>query len=327
MIGLTLVFAICCARLVSSENEHVREQDINSCASGTPQGDDSRLSGSSPKDRLAPGTCVSSTETRVCDNDSLPLLVAVAGVEGSGHHVVRTLFTRLSSFILPTIGDDPNHEWNKLYSSIAEEDQYEDRFREVTQLLESAKKSNRLGAMVFTTSSPIADRMYTAASPDDLIDMKEFECKVYRIKFVVTRRHPVAAVMASVERFGPGAMQLDKGSDLDGYEATLPYTMKARVIEGSLIYTDQQIRHLGCHQVHFLDYDKVIDESTRQGQLQALATFLGLSESETDLLLSAELQAPVTETRIPPQCTQCIEKTLYDFFEERKMMWPLMIPE
>ena len=111
------------------------------------------------------------------------------------------------------------------------------------------------------------------------------------------------------------------------HEANLPYYTKARTIESSLIYTDQQIRQLGCHQVHFLDYDKVMDDSTRQGHLQALATFLGLGESETSVLLSAKPQTPVAETTIPPQCTQCIEKTLYDFFEERKTMWPLMTPE
>ena len=187
-LGLLLhVFAIWCTCLASSEKQ-ITEQGTASLAIGTPQGssDDSAPSRPSPKDRLAPRPCLSGAEARVCENDTLPLLVVVAGVEGSGHHLVQTLFSRLTSFILPA-NDlpcdadelDPNHKWNKVYASIPEEEQYyEDRFRETKQLLESAKKQNKLGAMVFTTSSPLADRLFTAASPDDLVDLKNFECKL-----------------------------------------------------------------------------------------------------------------------------------------------------
>ena len=289
---------------------------------------------------LSTGACLSGDETKICDNASLPLFVFVAGVEGSGHHMVNSLFKRLSSFAmrayLPTLHTyDPTFDGPMpLYYSIIEKELYEQRMKGLTQFMDNAKKNKKFAAILFANSFPMGLHSGTyATSRPDLIDLKDFECKLYRIKFLVTHRHPLATVMSAVRRFGSrvtkydGLKQIPRDKKVDLDEKVLPYTVTARITEDNLIYINQQVRQLSCHQVHFVDYDKFINESTRKDALQDLATFLELSEPDTKVLLSTKLNKPKTAVTIPPRCTQCLEKTLYDFFEERKMMWPLLHPQ
>lgn len=297
-----------------------------------------------PADMVHSGVpnCLSGKDTTVCENSSLPLLVFVVGVEGSGHHLVEALIGRLSSYhmcewipgyhLYDPIG---NGDLSKLYYTIVEKDLYRERFQHLMNLFSEAKASNKSGVALVINSFPMGYRsgMYATARPD-LLDLKSFECKLYRIKFLVTRRHPLAAVISSVTRFnkerftkygGLSRIPAAKRSDLD--EKTLPYSVRARITEDNLIYIDQQLRRLGCHQVFFVDNDRFVAETTRQSSLQALATFLELSDSERHVLQSTKLRAPITKIDIPPLCDHCIERMLYDFFEERKMMWPLMNPQ
>ena len=317
-VRIALVFALACCLVLSTGQNRSNQR-------GTP---------------LVTGACLSGDETKICDNASLPLFVFVAGVEGSGHHMVSSLFNRLSSFAMRAYMPklhiyDPTFDGPMpLYYSIIEKELYEQRMKELIQFMDNAKKNKKFATMVFANSFPMGLHSGTyATSRPDLIDLKDFECKLYRIKFLVTRRHPLATVMSAVRRFGSrvtkydGLKQIPRDKKMDLDEKILPNTVTARITEDNLIYINQQVRQLSCHQVHFVDYDKFINESTRKDALQDLATFLELSEIDTKVLLSTKLNKPKTAVTIPPRCTQCLEKTLYDFFEERKMMWPLLHPQ
>ena len=285
-------------------------------------------------------SCLMGKDVKVCTNSSLPVLLFVVGVEGSGHHLLESLIGGLSSYEMTGWSPefhlyDPtgNNDWSKVYYTMVEEDLYRKRFQYLVNLLNGAKVKNKLGLAIPVNSYPMGMRpgMYATARPD-LLDLKHFECQLYRIKFIVARRHPLQAVISSTTRFnsrfskygGLSRIPASKRVDLD--EKTLAYSVRARIIEDNLIYIDQQLRRLDCDQVFFVDNDKFIDESTRQLGLEALATFLELNESDRKALLGRKLRAPKTKISIPPSCDQCIEKTLYDFFEERKGMWPLMNP-
>ena len=319
-VRIALVFALTCCLVLSTGQNRSNQR-------GTP---------------LVTGACLSGDERMICNNASLPLFVFVAGVEGSGHNMINSLFKRLSSFavqsympkqhIYETTFDGPI----PLYYSIIEKELYEQRMKGLIQFMDmdNAKKNKKFATMVYANSFPMGMRSGTyATSRPDLIDLKDFECKLYRIKFLVTRRHPLATVMSAVRRFGSrvtkydGLKQIPQDKKVDLDEKVLPYTVTARIAEDNLIYINQQVRQLSCHQVHFVDYDKFINESTRKDALQDLATFLELSEPDTKVLLSTKLNKPKTAVTIPPRCTQCLEKMLYDFFEERKMMWPLLHPQ
>ena len=343
-VRIVLVFALTCCLVSSEELDRSNQRGVTlkrkngSFVGKIPE--EVRLRMREPVAPLVTGACLSGDEAKVCDNASLPLLVFVAGVEGSGHHMVSSLFGHVSSIALHSHFFpwqhiyDPDYDNTTLFYSIIEKELYEQRMENLLQFMDTTIKNKKLAAMVFASSFPMGQHSgtYATARPD-LIDLKDFECKLYRIKFLVTRRHPLAAVMSVVRRFGSRVTQYDglkripwdKKVGLD--EKVLPYTVTARITEDNLIYINQQVRQLGCHQVHFLDYEKVMNKSTRRDSLRALATFLELSETATKVLLSTKLNPPSTKVAIPPHCTQCIEKTLYDFFEERKMMWPLLQPQ
>ena len=287
-------------------------------------------------------SCLTAKETRVCKNKSLPLLVFAVGVEGSGHHLVNSLFGRLSSYYVSDWSPrlhlyDPDvgiTDLSDMFYTIVEKDVYRERFRHLGDLLNMAKAEKKMGVAMIVNSFPmgLGSGMFATARPD-LLDLKDFECQLYRIKFLVIRRHPMVAVFSSTTRF---QNRFTKYGDLyrlppkkraDLNERTLPYSVAARIMEDNLIYIDQQLRRLGCHQVFFIDNNRFIAETTRQAGLEALATFLELNASERNVLQSTKLRAPKTKIDIPPQCEECIERTLYNFFEERKMMWPLMNPQ
>ena len=341
-IALVFVLTFC---LVSSEKQY--HSDENGIALTRKTGS---LVGKAPEEvhprvrkhvtPLVSGACRSGDEAMVCENASLPLLVFVVGVEGSGHNLVSSIFSHMSSFAVQ--GSyvpqqhlyDPSFEVTTLFYAIIEKELYKQRMGSLLQFMANAMKNQKLGTVVFASSFPMGMHggTYSTSRPD-LIDLKDFECELYRIKFLVTRRHPLAAMLSAIRRFGSRVAKYDgfqripqdKRAGLD--EKDLTYTVTARVAEDNLIYIDQQIRQLGCHQVHFLDYDKVINENTRMNTLQELAAFLELSEADTKDLLSTKIVSPHTKVAIPPNCTKCIEKTLYDFFEERKMMWPLLLDQ
>ena len=287
-------------------------------------------------------SCLTAKETRVCKNESLPLLVFAVGVEGSGHHLVESLFGRLSSYFVSDWSPDLHlydpdigiSDLSELFYTIVEKDVYRERFRHLEDLLNKAKAEKKMGVAITVNSFPMGmgSGMFATARPD-LLDLKNFECQLYRIKFLVIRRHPMAAVFSSTTRFQKrftkygDLYKLPPNKRTDLNERNLPYSVTARIVEDNLIYIDQQIRRLGCHQVFFIDNDRFIAETTRQAGLEALAMFLELNASERNALQSAKLRAPNTKIDIPPQCEECIERTLYNFFEERKMMWPLMNPQ
>ena len=333
-----IVFALTCYLVASAEEQNISKHGNISLEKKPGTSVEKEVS--HPKKRKPVDACLSGEEAKICENASLPLLLFVVGIEGSGHHLVSaifrqsSLFTMQSHFVPQQHIYDPGSESTTLFYSIIEKELYEQRIQGLIQLMAKSKNSSTVATVVFSSSFPMGWNAgtYATARPD-LIDLKDFECKLYRIKFLVTRRHPLAAVMSAVRRFGTRITQSanleripeDKREGLD--KKVLPYTVTARLSEENLIYIDQQIRQLGCHQVHFLDYDMTTNERTRNDSLQDLATFLELSERDTVKLLSTKVRKSNTKVTIPPTCNPCIQKTLYDFFEERKMMWPLLHPQ
>ena len=342
-VGIAFVFVLTCF-LVSSEENHANQHGTTSTKIAVSVVRKASKEVKPPKTPtlstpLVAGSCKSGLETKVCENASLPLLVFVVGIEGSGHHLLSSVLARVPSLALHNVFVPQQHiydpdEKNAVYYSIIEKELYKKRMGALMKVMAKATKDKKLGTLVFASSFPMGlhSGLYSTARPD-LVDLKDFECELYRIKFLVSIRHPLPAVMSAVRRFGyrvsqnDGFKQIPQDKIAGLNNKTLPYTVTARVTEDNLIYIDQQLRQLGCHQVHFIEYDKVTNVNTRMDSLRHLAAFLGLSEPDTKMLLSTKVAASSTKVAIPPRCTQCIEKTLYDFFEERKMMWPLLQPQ
>ena len=282
-------------------------------------------------------------EVTCTDNEHLPEFIFVAGIEGSGHHIIKKLFNfpENSSIRRPYIIENfvPNLHlmdpgWiessRQMGFAIIHKNLFRQRLTPFLNKLNQAKKEGRRGLLVYVHSFPMGLGGILSTARPDLLVLKYFDCILYRLKVIVMKRHPLSAVISTLRRFGSRRYKI-----IDSSKFTLPlkkavppgdypYIMQARIVEDQLIYLDQQIRRLGCSQVHILDFNSVFSQTARWRELKTLAMFIGLSYSETNVVIAANLTTPATKISLPPTCVHCTYRVLYDFFEDRKVMWPLL---
>ena len=274
-----------------------------------------------------------------CENASLPELIFVVGVSGSGHRLIKSLVSKIDKYevveFLPFLhiyepGSD--NDWSNYHYAIVEKHLLRKRLQYVVDDLERARNSGKRGVILVANSFPLGKSagMHATGRPD-LLDLNKFHCELYRLKYVVIRRHPMPSVMASVDHYCDTSHcnfteTAKKYKQLNA--ATLPYTAKARILESELVYIEQQLRRLDCRQIVFVEHDRIYNAATRRHQVETILSFLEVhSHDMVNSLMSVEIPSPKSTVAVPPQCTGCIEKTLYDFFERRKTMWPLLIPQ
>jgi hypothetical protein len=231
-----------------------------------------------------------------------------------------------SAFLMaPAAVENPSH----MGFAIIHHHLFRMRMKPILDALEIATKDGRKG-LLYIQSYPTGDGGILSTSRPDLLMFKKYDCILYRLKCIVMKRHPLPAVMSSVRRFGARRF---KGIDRRYYNDELkkaippedyPLIMQARIIEDQLVYLDQQLRTLTCDQVHFMDINDVYSPSKKQKMLSSFALFLKLSNEETEIIHNMKVTAQATKVVLPPTCANCTERVLYDFFEERKVMWPLL---
>ena len=280
-----------------------------------------------------------STHEKDCTgNQSLPELIFVTGIEGSGHHLMSVLFDSLTQKGRPKPYDvvdyspmlnllDPGDLLTNqnMGFGIIRKRLFRNRLSPLLKKMNEIKKGGGRGVMVAANSFPMGLSALSTARPDLLL-LKYFDCVLYRLKIIITKRHPLLAVTSTVRRFGKrrfapyGNRKLGPFPPQDN-----PYIMQARITEDQLIYLDKQVRRLPCNQLHFVDIENIFSNQTRLIELKRLSKFLKLNNEETSAFLNADVRAPVTQISLPPDCANCTNKVLYEFFEDRKDMWPLIV--
>ena len=269
-------------------------------------------------------------------NRSLPELIFVAGIEGSGHHLMSVLFDSLAKNVRPRPYDvifspmlnllDPGYIFNNrnMGFAIIRKRLFRNRLSPLLKKMNEIKKGGGRGLVIAINSFPMGFSALTTARPDLLV-LKFFDCVLYRLKIIVTKRHPLLAVTSTLRRFSKKRFAPYGNRTLNPFPPEdNPYIMQARITEDELIYLDQQVRRFSCNQLHFVNMEKILCNQTRQIELKSLAEFLKLNNEETSVFLNATVSAPVTQINLPPDCANCTNKVLYEFFEDRKDMWPLM---
>ena len=281
---------------------------------------------------------LATTNEKGCmENQSLPELIFVAGIEGSGHHLMSVLFNSLAIKGRPRPYDvifspnmnllDPGYivTNNNMGFGIIRKRLFRNRLSPLVKKMNAIKRAGGRGTVVATNSFPMGFSALTTARPDLLV-LKYFDCVLYRLKIIVTKRHPLLAITSTLRRFGGrrfgpyGKKALNPFPPDDN-----PYIMQARITEDELIYLDQQVRRFSCNQLHFVNMEKIYSNETRQIELKGLTKFLEFNNEEASTFLNLTLRAPETQISLPPNCTDCTNKVLYEFFEDRKDMWPLMV--
>ena len=317
------------------------KNEVNSVGSSTAC-NDSQPTATSPvcHDKQAP-SCVTPEKSCV-DNNSLPEFIFVAGIERSGHHLIRLLFDTLTEkgrrkpYIMKeftpaihlldpiSITNNQHMEFATIHKSL-----FQQRLSPLLKQMNQLKREGGRGLLVYANSFLLGYSTMSTARPDLLV-LKYFDCILYRLKIIVTKRHPLVATVSAVRKFGKRRFQeiinTTRTKNLQKLipPEDLPYLMQARIVEDQLIYLDQQVRRLACDQLHFLNVEELYSEQTKWTQLNNLAKFLRLTDTEAAMFRNVTIGAPFTRIVLPPTCSTCTNKVLYDFFEARKDFWPLM---
>ena len=319
------------------------KNEVNSVRTGTSTAcNDSQPTATKPvcHDKQSP-SCVT-PEMSCVDNTSLPEFIFVAGIERSGHHLIRLLFDSLTKegrrkpYIMKeftpaihlldplSITNNQHMEFATIHKSL-----FLQRLSPLLKQMNQIKREGGRGLLVYANSFSLGYSAMSTARPDLLV-LKYFDCILYRLKIIVTKRHPLVATVSSVRKFGKrrfgGIINASHTKNLQKLipSKDFPYLMQARIVEDHLIYLDQQVRRLACNQLHFLNIQKLYSEQTKWTQLKNLSNFLRLNDTEAAMFLNVTIGAPFTQIDLPPTCTTCTFKVLYDFFEARKDFWPLM---
>lgn len=267
----------------------------------------------------------SSIPPKTCSKEGLPNLVFVVGVEGSGHHLLQAVLKDLTNYVhrdfAPWLHLYRVH--NKLpFSLVVNKSSSRERLvARLGEALALAKKKGLKGLVITLNSFPLGHSDMFATARPDLVTLKQFDCDLYNLKLIVVRRHPLLSVYSVVRRYGSRYLSYFNISEpVDGIpQRDLPYLLHARVVEDELTYLNQQITLMDCPQVLFLNHMHIINHA--ENELKRIATFIDVDFSE----LSLSSDPPVkTTVQVPPECRRCLERVLYDFFEERKQMWPLL---
>ena len=135
-----------------------------------------------PLEADAPSFCLAEPEAKVCENSSLPELIFVVGVSGSGHHLIKALVSKIHAYeiadFLPFLhiyepGRDNN--WSNLHYAIVEKHLLRKRLWYMVDLLGRARSKGKRGVVLVANSFPMGkDAGMQATGRPDLIDLKKF---------------------------------------------------------------------------------------------------------------------------------------------------------
>ena len=240
----------------------------------------------------------------------LPILLFVAGVEGSGHHALRSIWHQLQDKGQATVleYDQLLHvlsisEHASFHTSSIDLNDHKrawmDTFRLHTQkgkprVLVDAQNSYPMGKMAGSLASPDIDMLMAL---DGL---------VFDLRAIVLSRNPTRTVLSAVRRFS--------SNDLDLVYKTP--TFQARVVSEALTHLNNAVTRLPCGKWMTVQYEELVQAPTA---FQAsLATLLNLPARALDGAFK-DIAAPSQQNS--KSSLECHE--LDSFFKAQQFMWPL----
>eukprot|EP00270_Netrium_digitus_P016104 TRINITY_DN5731_c0_g1_i1.p1 TRINITY_DN5731_c0_g1~~TRINITY_DN5731_c0_g1_i1.p1 ORF type:complete len:342 (-),score=78.29 TRINITY_DN5731_c0_g1_i1:116-1009(-) len=260
---------------------------------------------------------------------SLPTLIFLAGVEGSGHDLVEKFFNFLPMNLTIQQFEPALHlTWDEAQEIDAAKSRGS-RDREPEQLkpcprLPYARSLHDFAAQVASRMAPLAEkkavylrardpfpmgRIRTPLARPDLVNLAMFDGVLYNLKVVVMLRNASDAVRWGVER----------GFDNDDVG------LQVRLLEASLVYLDASIRMLPCGSFVIINIDHII-KNPQQG-LEDLAQFLEIGDIHMSDVIQA-LKSAISVLKIRDASSANYPKfgdtSLEKFFSIRKQLWPLL---
>jgi hypothetical protein len=240
----------------------------------------------------------------------LPTFLFVAGVEGSGHHALLSVWQHLQAkhLIDLVVYDQQFHALgienhaSYHYSSILPEQHH-------SAMLSRFANATRDNSIVIDAqnSYPMGQFAGSLAHPD-LGSLLELDGSLFNLRVIVLHRNPTDAVLSAVRRF--------RDSDDAKYKAP---EYQARVVAESLTNINNLLSDLPCGRWMLMRYEDLISNPTLFS-----GPFARLLE-----LPKTDIQEAFKSIRAPPARpeTEQIKKDkrlLDQFFERQQATWPII---
>lgn len=255
--------------------------------------------------------CRSPEPTDTQPPSDLPIFLFVAGVEGSGHHALVSVWDamRQHGVELDVIVFDQkfhslgveNHA-SYHYASIV----LERHFEAMKPVFEDARKRHAI-VVDAQNSYPMGQYAGSLAHPD-LLFLQEFDGVLYDLRVIALYRNPTDAVISAVRRFRDA-----------GEAAYKTPEFQARMVSESLVNINNNLSHLRCGKWMMMKYE---DFASNPRQFSGpLSRLLGIPKGPLEHAFDRVRRPP---TRVEPDDLAQSRPVLDDFFARQKALWPLM---
>ena len=242
---------------------------------------------------------------------SLPKFIFVAGVEGSGHHALLSVWEKLrASVAMDVIVFDQtfhqlgieNHA-SYHYSRIS----LDDRREAMRPVFEHAAKNN---AIVIDAQNSYPMGQYAGSlSHPDLVQLAQLDGVLYDLRVIVLYRNPTDTVMSAVRRFRDA-------TDPTQYKNS---QFQARAVAESLVAINNALPHLPCSKWVMLQFEEFAHNPKLL--LGPLSRLLELPKATIEPALR-HIRMPAKHTESPE--LQAERRVLNEFFARQCVLWPLL---
>eukprot|EP00042_Codosiga_hollandica_P014676 m.34052 g.34052 ORF g.34052 m.34052 type:complete len:397 (-) comp43381_c0_seq1:164-1354(-) len=250
-------------------------------------------------------------------NSSLPIYLFVAGIEGSGHHALKSIWSNINNEpvvmvefdqLLHSFGIENDAGYHYSDISLEAHEAHMQRFIESAAIsIATTHPGRRLIFIDAQNSYPMGMGAGSLAHPD-LLMMTALDGKLFDLRVIILQRHPVRAALSAVRRF--------KREDPRYSYKTLSF--QARIISESLTHLNNVIPSLPCGKFMVLNFESFTADPTLAGE-----AITKLSGIPMDALLSAFSKVQKHSSKASSKEDQGVQE-LESFFAYQSIMWPLL---
>ena len=259
--------------------------------------------------------CKQTTKPLPSSAHKLPVYVFVAGIEGSGHHAMETVWFDLEHYYPISVST-----FNPGLHSFAKEKDVDkayqfahisgDVYKEaITKFVRKAATQGKTLIIDSRDSYPMGGQVGSQAHPD-LLYLAAMDGTVIDLRVLVMYRDPASSALSSVRRF----------------QSFCPYKnhqWQGRSAQESLSMIHNSLPSLPCGKIMRLSYEDFIDSPS--DFVPNLAQLLSVESSILGMCIS-KIRSSTTHAA---ESVEWIEyrAALQTFFSNQKVLWPLLLED
>ncbi len=245
----------------------------------------------------------------VNQSKKLPIFIFVAGIEGSGHHALKSIWHHLQKKIdiklivydqlFHSFGIENHASYH--YSSVDKET----HFGTLKKVFDEAKQNGQI-VIDAQNSYPMGKGAGSMAHPD-LLMINQFDGVLYDLRVIILHRDPSSSVLSAVRRFQD-----------DGEYSYKNPQFQARMVTESMTHLNNVMPLLTCEKYMVLNFEAFVKQP-----IKLVPTLASLSGIPANHLKDALETIKKPEKKHSNQADEARE-LLKEYFLIQEVQWPLL---